>query len=48
MMTFSDRGCADPARGKSNQASMVGRILLATVTKSVIEAIADSIRNSQQ
>ena len=46
--TCSNSGCKDPARGKSNQASMVGGIYLATVTKSVIEAIADSIVNSQQ
>ena len=47
-MTCSDPGCEDPARGKSNQASMVGRIDLATTTKSVIETLADSIGNSQQ
>ena len=47
-MTCSDPGCEDPARGNSNLASMVGRIYLATVTKSIIEAIADSIGNSQQ
>ena len=47
-MTCSDPGYEDPARGNSNQASMVGGILLATITKYIIEAITNSIANSQQ
>ena len=47
-MTCSVPGCEDPARGNINQASMVVRIHLSTVTKSVIEAITYSKGKSPQ
>ena len=47
-MTCSDPGCEDPARGNSNQASIVRQIHLATVTMSIIEGTADSNGNSPQ